>query len=142
MSKSRINHKVGDVVPDCQFVAITRAIRDKNQDREQIIGEVRAFVDSFEGSVPTVSCISKEMYVSTRTFNRRMKEAGITYREIVESSRKDKAIEYLARPGLRISDVSALLGYRDASNFTKAFKKWFGCGPCKFRKENISGFAF
>jgi AraC-like DNA-binding protein len=64
---------------------------------------------------------------------RRLVAEGLTYSEILESLRRDLAGQYLAEPGLSISQVAWLLGYEETSAFTHAFKRWMGMTPREAR---------
>jgi AraC-like DNA-binding protein len=64
---------------------------------------------------------------------RRLVAEGLTYSEILESLRRELARQYLADPGLSISQVAWLLGYEETSAFTHAFKRWMGMTPREAR---------
>jgi two-component system response regulator YesN len=37
---------------------------------------------------------------------------------------------------IEVGKVSAMMGYSDASSFTKAFKRWSNTTPSRWREEN------
>lgn len=80
-----------------------------------------------------VSEIARQLGLSQRTLARRLVAEGLTYSEILESLRRDLAGQYLAEPGLSISQVAWLLGYEETSAFTHAFKRWMGMTPREAR---------
>jgi AraC-like DNA-binding protein len=82
---------------------------------------------------PQVSEIAHRCGVSQRTLVRRLMSESLTYSEILNDLRKDLATEYLADPGLSISQIAWLLGYRDVSAFTNAFRRWTGESPRETR---------
>lgn len=69
------------------------------------------------------------MYMTERTLLRRLKDEGTTFQEILDQLREQLAYEYLHRSNLTVQDVSALLGFSDASTFSRAFKRWTGRRP-------------
>jgi len=71
---------------------------------------------------------------SQRTFQRHLAEAGLSFSKLVDEARFDAARDLLADPGLRVVDVAAALGYGDAANFTRAFRRWSGVPPQDFRR--------
>jgi AraC-like DNA-binding protein len=77
--------------------------------------------------------IAKTLAVSRRTFARRLADEGATFSEVRETLRRALARQYLADRGLAISQVAWLLGYREISAFTHAFKRWTGRTPRQAR---------
>jgi AraC-like DNA-binding protein len=52
-----------------------------------------------------------------------------------EALRRDLARQYLADPGVSISQMAWLLGYREVSAFTHAYKRWTGRTPRQARVD-------
>jgi AraC-like DNA-binding protein len=77
--------------------------------------------------------IAATLGVSRRTFARRLAAEGATFSDVLEALRGDLARQYLADRGLSISQVAWLLGYREVSGFTHAFKRWTGRTPRQAR---------
>lgn len=73
-----------------------------------------------------------------RTLNRRLHDAGTSYRELVESTRYVIARQALRDTGLDIADIAELLGYADATAFTRAFRRWSGTTPAAWRLSDAS----
>lgn len=72
--------------------------------------------------------------LSERSFQRRLGEAGLSFSAIVDTARFELARQMLADPAAKVIDVSAELGYGDAANFTRAFRRWTGRTPSAVRK--------
>jgi len=70
--------------------------------------------------------------VSRRTLQRHIKEDGAVFRDLLELARKDQAKAYLAQHYI-IDEVALLLGYRQSSQFYRAFRQWFDCSPTDYR---------
>jgi AraC-like DNA-binding protein len=81
--------------------------------------------------------IAKTLGVSQRTFARRLAAEGLSFSDVREGLRADLARQYLADDALSISQVSWLLGYREISSFTHAFKRWTGMTPREARSANV-----
>jgi AraC-like DNA-binding protein len=77
--------------------------------------------------------IAGKLGLSQRTFARRLASEGLTFSEVLERLRGDLGRQYLADPGLSISQVAWLLGYQEVSAFTHAFKRWTGKSPRDIR---------
>jgi AraC-like DNA-binding protein len=73
--------------------------------------------------------IARRLGVSQRTFARRLSLEGLTFSDVLESLRSDLAESYLNDEDLSISQIAWLLGYREVSALTHAFKRWIGKHP-------------
>jgi AraC-like DNA-binding protein len=80
--------------------------------------------------------ISRQLGMSRRTFARRLASEGLTFRKLLDTLRKELALKYLSDPGMPISQVAWVLGYREVSAFTHAFKRWTGKSPREARASN------
>jgi AraC-like DNA-binding protein len=77
--------------------------------------------------------IARTLGMSARTFARRLADEGTTFSDIRGAVRRALARQYLADRGVSISQVAWLLGYREVSAFTHAFKRWTGRTPRQAR---------
>jgi AraC-like DNA-binding protein len=73
--------------------------------------------------------------MSVRTLTRLLAAEGTTYRELLETLRRDLAGRYLAGDALSVSEISFLLGFAELSSFHRAFKRWTGRTPAEFRQQ-------
>ena len=88
---------------------------------------------------PDIGYAARLAGVSVSTLKRRLQKAGLTYSELVETERLRLSLELLAQDGVTISDVASELGYVEPGNFTRAFRKWTGLTPSKFRAAHQVG---
>jgi AraC-like DNA-binding protein len=79
------------------------------------------------------STVARKLGMSSRTLFRKLGCEGTTYAEILESLRTALAKRYLSDDKLPVSEVAWLLGYREVSSLTHAFKRWTGKTPRQFR---------
>jgi len=79
--------------------------------------------------------IARRLGVSRRTLTRCLAAEGVTFSVVLESLRGDLARRYLAEKQLSISKTAWLLGYREVSAFTHAFKRWAGQTPRQARSD-------
>jgi AraC-like DNA-binding protein len=105
---------------------------------EQGIGDIVALVRRVlrnlllngRGAIDEVSAIFE---VHKRTLNRRLRERGISFQELVEETRYHIAREMLRETDLAIVEIAAVLDYADAAAFTRAFRRWSGTTPSAWR---------
>lgn len=104
----------------------------RNRDRS-MAKMVRYVLEENDGKLIKLDDMARAFCISSRTFSRRLKHEGTSYRIILEAVRSEFAKKVLIENDVRISEVSLMLGYSDPSNFIKAFKGWEGCSPKKYR---------
>lgn len=71
--------------------------------------------------------------VSERTLQRRLADIGRSFSEVVEEFRREEAARLLATPGLALVEVASRLGYAEQTSFTRAFRRWTGVTPGRWR---------
>lgn len=79
--------------------------------------------------------VALAMNISFRSMQRKLKEAGSSYKLILEETRKVLALDYLAMERHTVEDVAFLVGYDDVRHFFRAFKQWTGVSPGNYRKR-------
>jgi len=84
---------------------------------------------------PDIGDVARHLGVSARTLQRRLAEAGQSFNQIVEATRRETAETWLAGSHLAIGEIGYLLGYSDVAAFHRAFKRWTGLTPLSFRRE-------
>lgn len=76
-----------------------------------------------------IETIGRRLGLSRQTLFRRLRDEGVTFAQIVDELRHRLAIHYLTANGASVSRTAHLLGYSDASAFSRAFKRWTGRSP-------------
>ncbi|HEY3818845.1 MAG TPA: AraC family transcriptional regulator [Polyangiaceae bacterium] len=77
--------------------------------------------------------VARRLHVSTRTLKRRLAEEGASFSGMLEEVRRQRALLLLEDRRLAVEEVAARLGYSDAANFTRAFRRWTGETPAAYR---------
>ncbi len=85
------------------------------------------------GRPPGLGALAAARHVSPRTLMRQLRSAGTSYQRIVDEVRASLAREYLSDTRLPLAVIAERLGYSDTSNFSRAFRSWFGRSPGSFR---------
>lgn len=65
-------------------------------------------------------------------------ETGETLNQYITAARIEKAKQLIRDPRLKITDVSAAVGYADSNYFAKLFKKNTGYAPSEYRENYIN----
>jgi AraC-like DNA-binding protein len=79
--------------------------------------------------------VAERINMSRRTLIRRLKEAGTSFGELLDTHRESRARILLANPEFSVAEVGYRLGYAEPANFTRAFKKWSGMTPLAYRRS-------
>lgn len=105
--------------------------------QEEVVEQVRKAVAHIlrEGE-PDIEKVSSKLCCSSRTLQRRLNEAGTSFRDELNLVRHQLAASYLQDPRLQVVDVALLLGYSEHSAFTRAFREWTGKTPHQVRERS------
>jgi AraC-like DNA-binding protein len=79
--------------------------------------------------------VARNLGQGQRTLARRLASEGLTFSRILRELRTNLANRHLADKDLTISQIAWLLGYRDVSAFTNAYKRWTGRAPRTTRRR-------
>jgi AraC-like DNA-binding protein len=87
-----------------------------------------------EGDVELVA-IARQVNLSSRTLQRKLQDAKLSFTQLVDDVRRELAERYLADAKLDLVDIAFLLGYSEQSAFTRAYKRWTGRAPAAARAQ-------
>lgn len=114
--------------------------RVRASSRKTILERVEDYV---HGALPSGNCsiqhCAKKLGMSVRTLQAHLSESGLKFSDVLESQRIELAKVHLQRDDLNLDDVAAMLGYSEQSSFGRAFKRWSGQTPQKYRRTLKSG---
>ncbi|NCF20277.1 MAG: helix-turn-helix domain-containing protein [Haliea sp.] len=88
--------------------------------------------------LPSGNCdrerVAASLNMTVRTLHNRLGRSGTSYRELLEETRRELAMEYIEQRRHSISEIAYLLGYADVGNFSRAFRRWVGLSPNNYLK--------
>jgi len=88
-----------------------------------------------QSSAPRRETVATRLQISTRTLDRRLEEAGMSWQEMIDELRLQTALKYLSDPEITITAIAEKLGFSEIRAFQKRFKVWTGLTPTGYRKE-------
>lgn len=97
----------------------------------------REIIERLSAGEPDLAPIAKKLALSPRTLQRRLRDEGARFQDLVDDARKDLATTYLADRNLGIQEIAYLLGYSEGSAFHRVFRKWTGQSPADYRAALI-----
>lgn len=83
--------------------------------------------------MPSLASTAAAVRLPVRTLQRRLASVGVTHSQLVDDVRRGLAFKYLGHAGLSILDIAYLLHFSDATSFHRAFKRWTGEAPARYR---------
>jgi AraC family transcriptional regulator len=98
---------------------------------------IKGFVDAYISKELGVSELASLVGLSQFHFIRAFKHSvGLSPYQYILSARVSVAKEMLSKRDLSIADVALAVGFRDASQLNRVFRKLIGVTPTAFRREN------
>lgn len=100
-----------------------------------IVDDTRARVrQQLLAGEPSLEDVAEQMGLASWSLQRRLREQGLTFSQLVDRVRCEMATHYLRQQQLPISELAPLLGYSETSAFSRAFRRWFGVSPRQWRQ--------
>lgn len=90
-------------------------------------------LELMQSSKPRRETVARRLLISPRTLDRRLKQAGTTWQELIDELRLQLAIEHLSDHQCSINDVARKLGFSEIRAFQRKFKVWTGLTPTEYR---------
>ncbi len=100
-----------------------------------IVSDVRQAILGALPENPGAEEVARTLHLSTRTLQRKLAGAGASFSEVSDGVRSELAKEYLSDRDVRISEVAFLLGFSEQSSFNRAFRRWTGQPPRRWREK-------
>jgi len=107
---------------------VAEPLRFADQVRQRI-------AERMKGECPPVEVIAARMHMSPRTLQRRLRDEGTRYLELLDDVRRELALRHIQEGRESISEVAFLLGFSEVSTFYRAFKRWCGRTPAELRRQ-------
>ena len=80
-----------------------------------------------------LAAVASRLKMAPRTLQRRLREAKVSFSNLVNDARREQAKLYLANGGVSMIEIALLLGFSEQSTFNHAFRAWFGTTPGQWR---------
>jgi AraC-like DNA-binding protein len=94
---------------------------------------VASRIEEALGSGASAEDIAARLHMSKRTLQRRLEEDGLSYQELLDRVRAEKARALVGDENLELADVAFRLGFSDVSSFSRSFRRWTGVSPGRYR---------
>jgi AraC-like DNA-binding protein len=122
------------------FPAVQLRINDLSISRQtKLINQVLHYLEEHYQTDLTLQQLAEEFRVSPSHLRRLFKEeTNKSFSEYLMEHRMQKAKEWLCHSNKPIKEIADQLRYTNVTNFTRAYKQFFGTSPGKFREQSLS----
>ena len=119
-------------------IEIPETLADKTDDGQEFLTKLFVVVDAaLTNKDYGVAKIASMMNMTERTFSRRLKEvtqqSPKMFISAIQMERCAKLL--LENPNKTIGEIANLCGFEEASGFSHAFKRVYGCSPTSYREQ-------
>jgi AraC-like DNA-binding protein len=99
-----------------------------------IVASIRkAVAETMRDGNPKLTRVANKLATSPRTMQRQLAQYGLEFKELLDDTRRQFALEYLKDAENTLTEIAFLLGYSEVSAFNRAFKRWTGSTPSSYR---------
>jgi AraC-like DNA-binding protein len=84
---------------------------------------------------PDLEAIAVALALSPRTLQRRLREAGLSFSQLVDETRQQLVLHYLRDPALELAEIAFLVGFSEPGSLARAFRRWTGASPGEYRRH-------
>lgn len=103
----------------------------------EIIESLKLMLPSYlDEGAPALAEIAEMAGVSTRSLQRKLSYAGLTYSSLIDNVRFEMASKLLRETDSKIIEIAFSSGYTDPAHFTRAFRRISGTTPRQFREQS------
>ncbi|HYF26037.1 MAG TPA: helix-turn-helix transcriptional regulator [Baekduia sp.] len=109
--------------------------------RHELFCDIQGVLQARLGDPLTIDDVAAEVYASRRQVQRVMAEHGTSFREELTRLRVQRAAQLLRGHRAPVSAIAEQVGYRQASQFAKTFRRYMGASPSELRAMPEPGMA-
>jgi AraC-like DNA-binding protein len=78
--------------------------------------------------------VAGKLGMTSRSLQRKLAEEGTSFRALRDAVLWETVEVGLCNPSLKIEAIALGVGFSDAAAFSKAFRRWKGCSPTRYRE--------
>jgi len=112
---------------------ITEALKSTSETADVLIKQIS------DQDQSKLASISRSIGLSSRTLQRRLAYCGVDFDALRDETRRSEALQLIASGKYTATEIAYMVGYSDQAHFTRAFKRWTGSAPSRYRvaSENM-----
>lgn len=103
-----------------------------------LLAQARRVLSAPHGPPPDLEQLARMLQTSTRTLRRSLHHMNTSYSELLEESRRARAVEWVHGTAMTFERIAHELGFSNVRSFRRAFKRWTGDTPGAARAAVIA----
>ena len=115
---------------------LTARLLERDRDALMSARVKKALLEILPSGRSSVEDVCDRLHVSKRSLQRHLKTEGQTFQAILDATRSELSMQYLAKDDISVEEISYLLAFRDPNSFYRAFRNWTGMTPMEARGQS------
>ena len=133
-SATWLNRRLPDASPELLQLLQKEIDKLEAQQKDNFSEQVRSLLrTALMTGHSSAGQVAELFSINRRTLNRRLNKSGTSFRDLSDEVRFEVAGQLLKDSTMEIIDIASLVGYSNASAFTRAFRRWCSATPAKWR---------
>jgi len=135
-SETWLSHRLSDTSPELLGLLQQQIDRLEAREEEEFAEQVRSLLrTTLVTGHSSADQVAELFSMHRRTLNRRLNAYGTSFQKLTDEIRFEIARQLLEDSALEVIQIALLLGYSNASAFTRAFRRWSSTTPARWRDE-------
>ncbi|MFT5718051.1 MAG: AraC-like DNA-binding protein [Oleiphilaceae bacterium] len=106
-------------------------------DSEDVVAQTQQIIEGYDTHYPTVPEVANMFGVSDRTYRRKLDDAKTSYRALLDAHKRNRCLAMLSQKNIAVSELADVLGYAESASFLRAFKRWTGTTPKRYKSGTM-----
>ena len=104
--------------------------------KKDIVNQVKtSILDEITEGNANEAAAADALHTTTRNLHRKLQAQGTSFKQLLTETRQELAEQYINDSTLTLTEISYLLGFSEASSFTRSYKRWTGIPPSEARRR-------
>ncbi len=115
-------------------ISLAQSLKEQSRNEGKTYTQyIVALLRTSQPPLPELGEVAFTLHISERTLNRRLQTEDTSFRQLKSLALASRAKLYLRDTTYSVESIAEELGYKDAANFRRAFRKSTGCSPIEYR---------
>jgi AraC-like DNA-binding protein len=104
--------------------------------KQDIVNRAKAaIIDGLASGGVTENSVAEALHMTPRNLHRKLQKESTSFKLLLTEVRQDLARQYIQDRSKTLTEISYLLGFSEASSFSRAYKNWTGHAPSEARRD-------